>query len=253
MERKTIAAIPAFNEEGAIALLLEAYRGLIENEPDLNLEILVVNDGSTDRTLEILEDFQKKLPLEIVSHPRNLGLGAAIKTCLKEGLSRTSSDDDIIVSMDADNTHLPEYIPSLVTRIEKGADIVIASRYRPGSRELGVPFLRRLYSRGARMMFTLFLRLPGVRDYTCGFRAYRAGLIRHALGEYGDGIISRNGFACTDDLLVNLAAFTDRISEIPFILRYDHKIGRSKLPLLLTIRETLKLLFHHPPSGKPWR
>ena len=240
---QTIVALPAFNEEASISLLLDSYMSLIRDHAELNLRIVVVNDGSTDRTLEILQSYKDKLPLEIVNHERNRGLGEAIRTCLKEAVKRSASDNDIIVCMDSDNTHLPQYIPSLVERIKQGADIAIASRFQPGSRELGVPFIRRVYSRAARLLFTLFLRLPGVRDYTCGFRAYRASLVRKALDEYGDRIISRNGFACTDDLLVCLAIFTDRISEIPFVLRYDNKKGRSKLPLFLTIRETLRLLF----------
>ena len=244
LDRKTIVALPAYNEEASLGSLMEAFGKLLRESPDLNLQILVVNDGSTDRTVEILEQLKESLPLEIVNHGRNMGLGEAIRSCLKEALARCSSDNDIIVNMDADNTHLPHYIPRLVERIEKGADIAIASRYQPGSREMGVPFLRRLYSRGARLLFSVFLRLPGVRDYTCGYRAYRAGLIRRALEKFGDSIIARNGFACTDDLLVNLAALTDKIDEISFILRYDNKIGESKLPLLLTIKETLKLLIY---------
>ena len=242
-QRKTIAALPAFNEEYAIEPLLQAYRDLIQSRPELHLEVLVVNDGSTDNTLSLLKEWKQKIPLSIVSHETNLGLGAAFRTCLKESLRKSASDDDIIVCMDADNTHLPVYIPRLVEKINEGFDIVIASRFQPGSREIGVPFMRRVYSRIARILFSLFLRLPDVRDYTCGYRAYRSGTVRRALEDLGDDIIARNGFACTDDLLVNLSSYSRKISEIPFVLRYDHKIGKSKLPLLLTIRETLNLLF----------
>lgn len=239
---QTIVALPAYNEEHSLPDLLEAFESLIQKNAALRIRIVVVNDGSKDNTLGILEEYKSRLPLEIVNHPQNMGLGQAIRTCLREAVARAQSDDDVIVCMDSDNTHLPEYIPALLENIQKGSDIVIASRYQPGSREVGVPALRRLYSRGARFLFWLFLRLPGVRDYTCGYRAYRAGLIKRALDIYGDGIITRNGFACTDDLLVRLASLTNKISEIPFILRYDKKIGESKLPLFITIKETLKLL-----------
>lgn len=249
---KTIVVLPAYNEEEAIEALLERFQNLAGKNPGLNLQIVLIDDGSTDKTVEIAETFRDGVPLEIVNHDKNRGLGEAVRTCLKEGIKRAESDDDIIVSMDADNTHLPKYIPDLVERIQSGADIAIASRFRPGSEEVGVPFLRRLYSRGARMLFAIFLRLPGVRDYTCGYRAYRVSLIRRALSDYGDDIIARNGFACTDDLLVRLSGYTDNISEVPFVLRYDHKIGESKLPLFTTIMETLKLLFFRkkgPPKN----
>ena len=93
------------------------------------------------------------------------------------------------------------------------------------------------------MLFKMFLNLRGVRDYTCGFRAYRAGLLRKAMEVYGENIITRNCFACTDELLVNLACLGDvHIEELPFVLRYDRKEGESKLDLGVTLRETFKLL-----------
>lgn len=243
--KQTIVALPAYNEEASIGKLLNAFQKLAKDRPELGLFVIVVNDGSSDRTLEIVDSFRNSLHLDVVNHEKNMGLGAAIKTCLREASSRSLSDDDIIVTMDADNTHLPEYIPFLVEKIRSGYDIAIASRFQSGSREMGVPFIRRLYSRGARFLFSVFIRLPGVRDYTCGYRAYKAGLIRRGLEIFQDRIISRNGFACTDDLLVNLASLTDKIAEIPFILRYDQKIGKSKLPLFSTILETWKLLLFH--------
>jgi dolichol-phosphate mannosyltransferase len=246
---QTIVALPAYNEEASIAQLLSAFGKLAEDRPDLGILVIVVNDGSSDRTPEIADSFRNSLALDVISHEKNMGLGNAIKTCLKEALARSVSDDDVIVTMDADNTHLPEYIPPLVQKIRSGYDIAIASRYQPGSREIGVPFIRRLYSRGARFFFSLFLDLPGVKDYTCGYRAYRANLIRRGLDLFGEDIISRNGFACTDELLVNLASLTEKIAEIPFILRYDQKKGKSKLPLFSTIVETWKLLLLQKPVG----
>jgi len=248
--RQTIVVLPAYNEEASITPLLNAFEKVIQANPTLSLRLIVVNDGSSDRTPEILRAFQNCLPLEVVNHDRNMGLGHAIRTCLREAVAHVDSDDDVIVCMDSDNTHLPEYIPNLLKKIRDGADIAIASRYQPGSREVGVPFMRRLYSRGARLLFTIFLHLHGVRDYTCGYRAYRAGLIRRALEEYGDGIITRNGFACTDDLLVRLASLTNNIAEIPFVLRYDNKVGRSKLPLFTTILETMKLFLCRKKRNK---
>jgi dolichol-phosphate mannosyltransferase len=87
--------------------------------------------------------------------------------------------------------------------------------------------------------------VPGVRDYTCGYRAYRAELLRNGFERYGEGLIERAGFACTDELLVHLATLARRIEEIPFVLRYDLKRGRSKLPLWQTMIATFRLLLHH--------
>jgi dolichol-phosphate mannosyltransferase len=241
---KTIVVLPAYNEAASLPALLDRFAAT-PGAGDRLWEIVAVNDGSTDATGDILDRARDRLPLMRANHERNRGLGPALKTGLRHALERAASPDDVIVCLDADNTHDPEYIAEMVRRIEAGADLVIASRYRRGSRQVGVPLSRRLLSLGARIVFAVFLRLPGVRDYTCGYRAYRAGLLRKGFERYGDGLIERSGFACTDELLVHLAAFSPRIEEIPFVLRYDRKRGASKLPLWQTVLATLRLLLHH--------
>jgi dolichol-phosphate mannosyltransferase len=240
---RIIVVLPAYNEAAGLPALLDRFAATL-GHGEQPWEIVAVNDGSTDATGEILREAAKRFPLVYADHERNRGLGPALKTGLRRALEHSHSGDDVIVCMDADNTHDPEYIPELARRIAAGADLAICSRFRPGSREVGVPVLRRLLSVGARLVFALFLRLPGVRDYTCGYRAYRADVLRKGFALYGDGLIERSGFACTDELLVHLAPLARRIEEIPFVLRYDRKRGRSKLPLMRTIAATLRLLLH---------
>ncbi|AXA34984.1 MAG: glycosyltransferase [Candidatus Sumerlaea chitinivorans] len=241
-KNKLILALPAYNEAANLPALIEsAHRVFTDNE--LTYEIVVVNDGSTDATAQVLGELAAQYPIHVVEHPENRGLGAAIRTLLPAALDRTLDPDDAVVCMDADNTHDPAYVPQMVEKLWRdGYDIVIASRFCKGSEEVGVPFVRRLMSRGARLLFRLFLDLPEVRDYTCGYRAYRAQLLKQALAKYGDRLITREGFACTDELLVHLSTLTKRVGEIPFVLRYDRKQGRSKLPLFRTILETLRML-----------
>ena len=247
--KKIIIALPAYNEEKSISALLDEFESSLSSYKHA-CEYVIVNDGSTDGTLDAIKPHLNTLKIHIENHEKNKGLGEAIKTGLKKAISLCESDADIIVNMDADNTHHPKYIIPMIEKVAEGADIVIASRYREGSVEIGVPFLRKVYSRAAKLIFTITLRLPNVRDYTCGYRAYRAGLIRSALETYGDSIIERQGFACTDELLVNLSALTDKIYEIPFVLNYDLKKGKSKLNLFLTIIETLKMILKSKKSRR---
>jgi dolichol-phosphate mannosyltransferase len=241
-ERQVILTLPAYNEAENLRPLVEHAVRLF-SEAGLNGRIIIVNDGSIDATAQVLETLHQEYGVQVLTHPQNRGLGPAIMTGLRAAVECSKFPDDIIICMDADNTHSPEYIPGMVRKVwDEGYDIVIASRYQPGSQEIGVPPFRLLLSRSARLVFKAILRLPGVRDYTCGYRAYRVGLITDALERYGDGLIRREGFACTDELLVRLSHMTNRITEVPFVLRYDQKRSRSKLPLFKTIWETLKLL-----------
>jgi dolichol-phosphate mannosyltransferase len=241
---QVILALPAYNEAECIGDLLEAARRAFEGVAKFQPRVLVVDDGSTDGTAEVVRRFRAPFPVEVVSHRENRGLGPAILSALRAALDRGAGPDDVIVNMDADNTHPPDVIPSMLDLLDGGADVVIASRYQRGSRQVGVPLKRRLLSAAARWLFAWRLRLPGVRDYTCGFRAYRARTIRRAFDAYGDRLITRAGFACTDEILVNLARLDPRprIAEVPFTLRYDRKRGQSKLELLKTARETFKML-----------
>ncbi|OPZ05452.1 MAG: Undecaprenyl-phosphate mannosyltransferase [candidate division BRC1 bacterium ADurb.BinA292] len=245
--RSICLTLPAYNEEAAIEPLLIRAEQALRPEP-LEWSVIVVDDGSRDATAAIVERLAAARPwLRLVRHDRNRGLGPAILTGIQSALEGPWAADRLIVCMDADMTHPPETIPLMRARADAtGADVVIASRYQPGSRQHGVPLFRRTLSFGARLLFRHYLALPGVRDYTCGFRAMRASLLRRALARFGpEGLITRTGFACTDELLVHLAMVGARIEEVPFILRYDLKQGASKMNLGLTVRETLKLLRSH--------
>jgi len=244
MSPRLIAALPAYNEEECLPPLVQAFAELFKTlPPGTNPIIIVVDDGSKDRTADVARELAKKYPVKLIQHQGNKGLGEAIKTGLRGALAESTSPDDIIICMDADDTHPPSYVVEMLKHTQAGADIVIASRYRKGSKQIGVPLHRQAMSLGALLLFKVFLGLRGVRDFTCGFRAYRAGLITRGFAKYGDDIITRNGFACTDQLLVNLVCLGGvSIKEIPFVLRYDRKVGPSKLNLGVTIGETMKLL-----------
>jgi dolichol-phosphate mannosyltransferase len=242
---KIVLTLPAYNEADNLRPLIEAATKTF-HDGGFEFAILVVNDGSQDKTPEVLSELVESHGIHVINHPVNRGLGAAILTGINNALDYASGPQDIIVGMDADNTHNPNYIPEMTQKIwDQGFDVVIASRYQVGSEEVGVPWNRRLLSRGARLLFQLTLRLPDVRDYTCGYRAYRAEVLRQAVKKYGQELITRQGFACTDELLVKLSTLTKKMTEIPFVLRYDQKRSTSKLPLFKTIIETLKMLLFH--------
>ncbi|OPZ03514.1 MAG: Undecaprenyl-phosphate mannosyltransferase [candidate division BRC1 bacterium ADurb.BinA364] len=235
-------AMSAYNEAENIVPLLESA-GEVFRAMDACVEILLVDDGSSDGTAAAARSARLRCPLAIVDHGANRGLRQGILTALREAAERAETDDDLVIFMDSDNTHSPEAIPEMVRRAAEGADIVIASRYLPESRQIGVPWRRLWLSHAARLLFQWRLGLPGVRDYTIGYRAYRAGLLRSALSRHGDSLMEREGFACTNELLLKLAAMGARIDEAPFTLRYDRKRGQSKMRLAKTIFETLKTLW----------
>lgn len=238
--------LPAYNESKAIGALVKRASGVLAGLRP-GWAIIVVDDGSADDTAAQVEAMAAGDPhVRLVRHGVNKGLGTALVTGMMSAIESSAAPDHLVVFMDADLTHPPETIAEMIAAAEAGADLVIASRFQPGSEQHGVPPLRQLMSWGARHMFRQLLRLPGVHDYTCGFRGFRASLIEAGLERFGkDGLVTRKGFACTDELLVHLSMLGPKIQEVPFILRYDLKPSPSKMKLGATIMETLKVMLEH--------
>ena len=229
LDKKIIVMLPAYNEEKDIPALLNRIQHALEKWA--NYQVVVVDDGSADRTAQIVRDAAMQMPVELIQHPQNMGLGAAMRT----GLKAAAQSSDVVITLDADNSQDPELIKTMVQRLDEGFDVVIASRFQPGAQEIGVPlfrvFLSHLSSAGIRTL----VRYPGVRDYTCGFRAYRAETLRNLITIFGDNFIRENGFSCMFELLLNLRTLHARASEVPLVLRYDLKEGVSKMRIFRTM------------------
>lgn len=233
-----IIALPAFNEEDAIKPLLDNLTYIIGEYFPIS-HIIIVDDGSTDNTVELVKSYQS-MSIELIEHGHNKGLGEAIKTGLLSAI-RIAKDDDIIITMDADNTHNPGLITRMVMCVEEGNDVVIASRYVPGAKTFGLSVYRQLCAFGASLLFQILFPTPGVKDYTCGYRAYRAGKLKQAFQLWGDNFINLSGFSCVVDILLKLREIGSIMAEVPIILRYDLKPGKSKMDVGKTIKETLLL------------
>ena len=195
---------PAYNEEQVIRPTLRAFAEAIRGR-ESDYHAVLVDDGSTDATVAEAEravtESGGQLPLTVLRHGVNRGLGAGLRTGIYWCLDH-AGDDDVLVTLDADNTHPPAMIPTLVARVREGFDVAIASRYRAGAEVHGVPGYRRALSDLGRLVFQTLYPIPGVRDYTCCFRAYRMPVLRQARGVYGEELCTARGFEAVMDLLL---------------------------------------------------
>ncbi|MFH1690668.1 MAG: glycosyltransferase [Candidatus Eisenbacteria bacterium] len=237
-----VVMLPAYNEVDAIAPLLTKIARTFEGI-DGDSSVLLVDDGSTDGTIERAEETARSLGLLLIvaAHEANKGLGAALKTGFRRG-SELVGRDGVLVGMDADNTHDPAVIPSMLEKLNEGYDVVIASRYAPGGEEVGLSLFRSILSRGASMTLRLFLPVEGARDYSCGFRAYRGTALARAFEAHGDSLITETGFVASAEVLLRLAYLPSRVAEVPLVLRYDLKGGASKMNITDTIKRYLRMI-----------
>lgn len=242
--------VPAYNEETDLPRLLPKLDGLLRERGEA-YRIVVINDGSTDGTAEVLRERGQSLPIDVVEHSLNRGLGETERDGFEYVASRAQPDDRI-VRIEADDTHDPRYIGALLDRLEAGFDVVITSRFRPGGGQLGLDPYRSFISRAANLFMGLVYRIPGVRDYSCGFRAYRARVIQDALRVFGNNFIQLKGlgFVSTAETLVKLHLLGCRCSEVPFVLRYDRKVGASKMiGSVTTLGYLVMAILHYWPFG----
>ena len=249
--------LPAYNEEPSFPPLTAKLRAAME-QMGARYRIVVVNDGSRDRSASVLADIAKTTPLEVLTHKYNRGLGETIRDGL-EYIAEHSAPDDVVVRMDCDDTHEPEYIAKMVAKLNEGHEVVIASRYQPGGGVIGLDFYRRAISRTANLMLKAWFPMPKIWEYTCGYRAYRASLIKDLLAIFGNKLIDLKGlgFTGTIEKLVKCRMVGARVVEIPFMLHYHQKRSTSKVVTSITTLGYLVLMAKYATTwgaeGRQWR
>jgi dolichol-phosphate mannosyltransferase len=232
--------LPAYNEEAGIARLIMSLDRAM-TEAGFRYQLLIVDDGSTDGTPKIVADAMSHFPVHVLNHRVNQGLGNTIRDGLLQAATE-AGENDIVITMDADETHTPGLILAMVRQIREGCDVVIASRFQRGSRVIGLSLGRMLLSYGGSLALRALFPTRGVRDFTCGFRAYRAAVLHAAVSRYGSTFVNEEGFQCMVDILLKLRKLPLIFGEVPLILRYDQKASLSKMNVGGTILSTLRLM-----------
>jgi dolichol-phosphate mannosyltransferase len=245
--------LPAYNEERSLSALLPKINHVFKTLKK-DYRLFVCNDGSRDHTGEILKEFCGKMPLEILTHKINRGLGETSRD-LFEMAAELSHPDDVIIRMDCDDTHEPKFFSDLFTKLDQGFDVVIASRFQPGGGQKGLSVYKAFVSLCANIFMKIIFPIRGVREYSCGFRAYRAKVVKTAIDIFGNNFIQLKGlgFTCTLEKLIRLKMLGAKFTEIPFTLRYDQKKSKSKMVGSITTFGyfTLAIFYYWPWGG--WR
>lgn len=231
-------AVPCYNEVDNVprlgAELVPAVRKLSND-----FEILVVDDGSADGTAEACE--RLGIPeIRVVRHPKNLGLGAAIRTSFQEARG------DVLVTMDADLTFAPADIGKLLERYKKGdVDFVIGSHGLAGY-AADIPRWRVMISKAANAFYSL-LAMKRIQGVSSLFRAYRTGIVRNLP-------VRTSGFETPVEIFFLLVKRGFRFAEVPTPLG-QRRFGASKLNYQREIKRHVRLVWDilrgglNPPSA----
>jgi glycosyltransferase involved in cell wall biosynthesis len=212
---RTLVVIPTYNERESLPSTLDRLRAAVPSA-----DVLVVDDASPDGTGALADErATADSAIHVLHRSGKAGLGAAYVAGFGWALAR---DYEAIVEMDADGSHAPEQLPSLLAALER-ADLVLGSRWVPGGSVVDWPRRRSLLSRGGNAYTRVMLGLP-VRDATGGYRAYR----RVVLETLELGGVASQGYCFQVDLVWRAwqAGFT--VTEVP-IRFVERAAGVSKM------------------------
>jgi len=212
---KPTVIVPTYNEHENIVLLVPELLAL-----PVGLNVLVVDDNSPDSTGLIVEEMAARQPrLSVIHRPGKLGLGTAYIAGFKKALATGA---ERILTMDADYSHHPRYIPVMIERSQT-ADLVIGSRYVRGGGAMGRSLPLRLVSYSGNAFAKIVLGLRAM-DCTAGFRCYRRDVLE-AIDL--DSIIS-NGYSFLIEMLYLVQRRGWTVAEVP-ICYMDRQLGASKI------------------------
>lgn len=207
-------------------------------------EIIACLDGSKDESFNLVAEFAKFHPIKILPMQNQRGLGLAFKRLFLEVIEN-SADDDLVISLDADNTHDSEQIHQLVEHLKNNnLDLVVASRFCKKSLVKNFPLTRKFISKSTSFLLQNLFSVKNfsgekLQDFTSGYRIYKVQKLRELLTLKKDQFISESEFTYTCELLIKLSQIKSCIDEIPIIYDYGEKLGKSKLRV---IRNFLRLI-----------
>lgn len=221
---RVLVVIPTYNERDNIEAIIDR---VVRSAPDAN--VLIADDGSPDGTGKIADELAANDSRIFVLHrTEKAGLGAAYLAGFGWGIERGY---DALVEMDADGSHAPEQLPSLLAALRE-ADVVLGSRWVKGGTVVNWPKSRELISRGGNLYTRIALGVD-LRDATGGYRAYRRAVLEAV--DYG-GVASQ-GYCFQVDLAWRASRAGFRVVEVPITFT-DRERGESKMSGAI-VREAL--------------
>ena len=181
-----LIVLPAYNEAAGLPALLRSIRQVMD-EGRLAYKVVVVDDGSSDGTWDAITAPAAEMPIVPVRHEVNRGLAEALRSGLQVAVGPGRPRRRHRHHGRGQHARARASSMRMLGLIREGHDVVIGSRYVSGARVVGVPFHRRVLSGGASLLMRAVFPIQGVRDYTCGFRAYRASILQAAFARYRSG------------------------------------------------------------------
>jgi len=211
---RAVVCLPTYNERENLERMLRALG-------DKGVRVLVIDDNSPDGTGELADRLAQELDYVDVLHRESKeGLGPAYLAGFRHALA---SDAELVLEMDCDFSHDPNYVPHLIAAVEGGADLALGSRYVPGGGVRNWGLLRRLISAGGSAYARIILGVK-IRDLTGGFKCYR----RAVLEAIDLDAVESKGYAFQIETTYRALRAGFKVVEVPITFA-DREVGGSKM------------------------
>jgi dolichol-phosphate mannosyltransferase len=237
-----LVCIPTYNERDNVSAIA---RAVVAADP--RVDVLIVDDNSPDGTGQLAERLSVIEPrIHVLHRPSKQGLGRAYLHAFEWALQRGYQ---YVLEMDADFSHDPRYIPKFLNATERGADLVLGSRYVSGGGTLNWGFFRKLVSRGGSLYARRVLGIR-IRDLTGGFKCFR----RQVLESINLPAVRSTGYAFQIELTYRALRKGFKVVEIPIVFE-DRRVGQSKMSRKIFLEALVmvwKLRFQRT-AGQPGR
>lgn len=229
---KLVIVIPAYNEEKDLPVMLAS---VMDSPLRKQIKkIIVVDDGSTDRTASVARRFTNRAPVVVIRYTPNQGPGYAFRKGLTAALD-TAHDDDVIVTMESDSTSDLSILPSMLEKIQEGASVSVASYFAHGGGFTDTPWWRMFVSTVGNFLVRNLCGIRGIHTFSSFYRAYRPAALRRLQKRTNNLFFEERGFACMVEMLARLARQGERLSEVSMILVSSKRQGVSKMRQIPTI------------------
>jgi len=232
--RALYIVVPVFNEAPNLERLFDGLRVVAQEASELDVSVVLVDDGSSDGTPNLARALGEGLELTVLTHGTNRGPGYAFGSAFAYLASRVRSHD-LVVTMEGDNTSRTELIAKMLLRAEEGHDAVFASPYAYGGAILHTSAVRVVLSHVANAFVKEFIGVHGILTVSSFFRLYRGASLRRLQECYGERIVERDGFESMVELVMKMVYLQMSISEVPMVLDGTRRTVPSKLNTRRTV------------------
>lgn len=228
--------IPSYNDSENFELLVKNISKTLKKE---KYKVIIIDDGSTDKTIQEIEKLSKNTSLIRIGYKKNHGPGHAFKYGFTYLIPKIK-ERDIVITMEADNSSDFSILKKMI-KLSRKYNVVLSSPLIKGGHFIGLDKNRKVLSEVSRYLDKLIFRVENVSTYASFYRVYQGEILIRSANKYKSKLITEDGFSAVVELLIKLSKLNATMTEVPAVVDWRKRKGKSKMNISKTITRHLLL------------